>query len=122
MNQESISQSVSQREITDSDGPNDILGRALALEEYSGRLRGLGFGISPTTLWVSKRQRKEEERERKEEERDSRERKLEAMVLMLHKELTELKAKVDPGTNDVSSSNPDNLRDSCNIASNEVKL
>lgn len=53
MNQEAISQSVSQGELTDC-SEKEILTRALGREEYSGRTRGAGYGVNPTEYFGPK--------------------------------------------------------------------
>lgn len=103
----------------DHNGPNDLLGRALAIEEYSGRLRGLGQGVTPTSHWSAKRQKKEEKR-RKEEEQQQKQREMEASLASLQAEVAQLKAMYRPVSEEVPSPNPNSFRDSCNLASNEV--
>ena len=49
--QETLSQSLSPDEANDS---RSILSRALDVREYSGRVRGKGFGITPTSLNIKK--------------------------------------------------------------------
>ena len=46
VSQVAISQSVSQGEIHDCYGRQDILSRALPMPEYSGRIRGVGHPVS----------------------------------------------------------------------------
>ena len=48
---ETLSQSLSPDEANDS---RSILSRALDVREYSGRVRGKGFGITPTSLNIKK--------------------------------------------------------------------
>ena len=49
--QETLSQSLSPDEANDC---RSILSRALDVREYSGRVRGKGFGITPTSLNIKK--------------------------------------------------------------------
>lgn len=55
VHQQSISQSVSQGDLTDCDGHQDVLARALGREERQGRIRGYGYGIPPTTVFGPKK-------------------------------------------------------------------
>lgn len=59
MNQETISQAVSQGELTDC-SEKEILTRALEKEEYRGRTRGCGLGVAPSKYLGRKKKTSEQ--------------------------------------------------------------
>ena len=54
MNQETISQAVTQGELTDC-SEKEVLTRALGKEEYRGRTRGCGLGVAPSKYLGTKK-------------------------------------------------------------------
>lgn len=82
MNQETLAQSVSQGELANSFGRQDILAPALPTKEHFGHLRGVGFGGSQSTIYGSRKRAKQDSKETIE---------LKKMIAELYKEVEELR-------------------------------
>ena len=113
VSQETLSQSVSQGEISDCVGRQDILSRALPLPEYPGRLRGVGYGPSQQDIFGYQKHSKKDETSE-----------LKMMIAQLYKKVNDLEAskqdKVPVEAHQPEMPTPDSARDSCTIASPEV--
>lgn len=94
-------ETLSQRKIQDC----DILGRALNLPEYPGRVRGLGFGVSKKNYFPPQKRSKQQDERELQHLRD--------MVESLQHQVNNLMQKVDRQTNFSSH----NTKESCTLAS-----
>ena len=97
----------------------DILSQVIPIKEYPGRVRGMGFGVSPGAIFGSQKRTRHPADASETEE-------LRRMVAQLYRKVQELedskkdKESVEKDEHELPIPNPNSVRDSCTIMCPEV--